>query len=99
MIETNQPNIDLGEVKMGTDKFFQVTVRNTYPEAKFVSTQMSCGSCTHFVSGPDFVPPGGEGTFKFKFSPTGTGSQLKTIFFNIEGKLEATFIFKADVSE
>lgn len=97
MIETNQPHLDLGEIKLGTDYFFQVNVMNTYGEPKFVIPQMSCGSCTFFVSGPDFVAPSGEGTFKFRFNPTAPGPQIKSIFFNIEGKKEAEFLFKANV--
>lgn len=97
MIETNQPNFDLGQIKFGADHFFQVSVMNTYSEPKFVIPQMSCGSCTFFVSGPDFVGPSGEGTFKFRFTPTGLGVQVKSIFFNIDGKKEAEFLFKADV--
>lgn len=97
MINLNQPNLDLGEVRLGIDNFFQVSVKNTYPELKTVTTQMSCGSCTHFVSGPDYVAPGKEEIYKFRFNPTATGTQIKSIFFNIDGKLEATFIFKADV--
>lgn len=97
MIDLSQPNLDLGEVRIGIDTFFQVSVKNTYPEPKAVTIQPSCGSCTHFVSGPDYIAPGREETYKFRFNPTATGTQIKSIFFNIDGKLEATFIFKADV--
>lgn len=97
MLESIQANLDLGEVAMGTDRFFTVNVKNTFPEAKFITTQMSCGSCTHFVSGPDFVAPGQEGIFKFRFIPTATGLQVKSIFFHIDGKKEAEFLFKANV--
>lgn len=97
MIETNQPNLDLGELPSGTEKFFEVKISNTYLEAKVITTQMSCGSCTFFVSGPDVIPPGHEGTFKFKFAPTATGDTVKSIFFNVDGKTEQTFLFRAKV--
>lgn len=97
MIETNQPNLDLGDVTLGSDTLFEVKIANTYPSAKVVTTQMSCGACTHFVSGPDVIPPGNTGTFKFRFHPTGSGEQIKSIFFNIDGKEEATFLFRANV--
>lgn len=98
MIETNEPHLDLGEVQLATDHFFEVKIANTYMDPKVVIAQFSCGSCTHFVSGPDIVPPGREGIFKFRFTPTGLGEQVKSIFFTIDGNREATFLFKANVT-
>lgn len=97
MIGTDKPNLDLGEVKMGTDTFFEVKVLNSFLIAKIVVPQFSCGACTHLVSAPDIIPPNREGVFKFRYHPTGTGSQVKSIFFNIDGKTEQTFLFQANV--
>ncbi len=99
MIETNQSNLDLGQVKMGTDTLFEVKILNSFPGAKIVIPQFSCGACTHLVSSPDIIPPGREGIFKFRYHPTGTGAQVKSIFFNIDGKTEQTFLFQANVIE
>jgi Protein of unknown function (DUF1573) len=95
VVETIQANLDLGDVKVGEDRFFEVSVRNTSPQAHIVTTTMSCGSCTDFVSGPDFVASGAEGKFKFRFNPTATGPQIKSIFFHAAGEMQATFVFKA----
>lgn len=98
MIETIIPSLDLGDVILGTNKHFTVELRNTYPSAKVVTTQMSCGACTHFESGPDLIPPGREGIFTFRFHPLGTGEQLKSIFFFTDGNQEAQFYFRANVT-
>lgn len=90
--------LDLGAVKVGDSKFFEVKVRNTYSDPKVVVPQFSCGACTHLEEMPDFIAGGAEGTFKFRFSPTATGAQVKSIFFNIDGRQETTFLFKADVT-
>lgn len=97
MIETNESHLDLGEIQLATDHFFEVKIANTYMEPKIVLTQFSCGSCTHFVSGPDVIPPGQQGTFKFRFHPTGLGEQVKSIFFDADGERKATYLFKANV--
>lgn len=98
MIETNQLNLDLGEVRLGDERLFEVKILNTYPSAKTVITQFSCGACTHLVGAPDVVPPSHEGVFRFKFIPTAQGEQVKSIFFNIDGNREATFLFRANVT-
>lgn len=95
MIATNQPSLDLGEVSLDSDTLFEVTVRNTFPDPKLVTAQPSCGSCTHLVEMPDVIPSGREGIFKFKYHPTATGDSVKSIFFQIDGKTEQTFMFRA----
>lgn len=98
MIDINQPNLDLGEVKLDSDTLFEVKIKNTYMQPKTVVAQPSCGACTYVEGAPDIIPPGQEGVFRFRFHPSSTGTLIKSIFFNIDGKTEQTFLFQAKVS-
>lgn len=99
MIQTNEPQLNLGDLKVNQDTFFEVKLLNTYGDPKILTVQFSCGACTSLVSAPDVIPPGREGIFKFRFHPTATGVQAKSIFFDIAGQRETSFLFAANVTQ
>lgn len=83
MITSDQTNIDLGDVQIGTSKTFDTLVTNHYDTPLAVGVGFGCGSCTTGGFYPDnnFAPKGVR-KLSIKFTPTSTGLQTKTVRLN-----------------
>jgi len=97
MLELNQPFIDLGTVKLGSDTFFEAKIRNHGRIDVRIQAQPSCSSCTQVLEQPPVILAGGEGIFRFKYHPTSTGTVIRNVFFQEGNEVRQTLMFKSEV--
>jgi hypothetical protein len=97
MIQIKENQLDLGTIKVQTERFFSVTLQNPTDKSVIVVVKPSCSSCTFMQSGPPSIPPMGEGYYTFLYRPDVTGQMVRSIHFLVDDKIEATFVFKANV--
>lgn len=97
MLELNQPFIDLGQVKLGSDAFFEAKIRNHGHTDIRISAQPSCSSCTQVLEQPPIILATGEGLFRFKYHPTSTGTAIRSVFFQEGNEVRQTLMFKSEV--
>lgn len=83
MITSDQTDINLGDVQIGTSKSFDLLITNHYDTPLTIGVGFGCGSCTSGGFYPDNnFPANGVRKLAIKFTPTSTGLQSKTIRLN-----------------
>jgi hypothetical protein len=97
MIELQTNQLDLGEVKLQTQRFFTIPIKNTTDKNLVVTAKPSCASCTFLQSAPEFLPALGEGFYTFIYRPDTLGDMIRSIHFQVDNKVEQSLNFKAKV--
>lgn len=97
MISLIENQLDLGDVKLQTERFFAVEIINPEEKIAVVQVKPSCASCTFLKSGPDAIPKMGQGFYTFIYRPDTLGQMIRSIQFLVNDKIEATLTFKANV--